>query len=68
MRLARYWGKDPDWFYTLDPEIQTSIIAEYQITNADKDTLESKQRKAKKAEITWKIKRQGVGVTWQRKR
>jgi len=52
----------------LDPDVQTALIAEYQITHGTKEAIETKQSKAKKSEIAWKIKRQGVGVKWQRKR
>jgi len=52
----------------LNESEQASLMAEYQITNGTKESIESKQRKAKKAEIAWKINRQGAGVKWQRKR
>jgi len=41
--MSRRWGRDPDWFRSLDPDTQTSIIADYIL-----ETETQKQREERK--------------------
>jgi hypothetical protein len=41
--MSRRWGRDPDWFRSLDADTQTSLIADYILeTESQKDKEERK--------------------------
>ena len=43
--MSRRWGQGPYWFRSLDPDMQTSLIADYILeTESQKDREERKTR------------------------
>jgi len=64
LKIALKWGKDPDWFFSLADSIQSSIIAEYYISNLTSEEFEKRKKIAKKSALKWKQNRKSAGVTW----
>lgn len=64
LKIALKWGKEPDWFFSLTDSIQSSIIAEYYISNLSSEEFEKRKKISKKSALKWKQKRKAAGVTW----
>ena len=64
LKIALKWGKDPDWFFSLEDSIQSSIIAEYYISNLSSEEFEKRKKIAKKSALEWKQNRKDAGVIW----
>lgn len=45
LRISRFWGMEPTWFFTLDYDIQVLVLAHYRVSNEDEK--KRKERKLK---------------------
>lgn len=44
MRVSRYWGRDPNWYDTLDADTKRLVLADYML-----ETETEEQRKERQA-------------------
>jgi hypothetical protein len=63
--ISKSWGRDPDWFSSLDSEMQTDLLANYRIENQSKEESERKEKLVKKLNGSYRKERSAVGVKWQ---
>ena len=43
LKIAKAWHKDPMWFYSLDKDVQISLIAEMQLSNETKEDRDKRR-------------------------
>jgi len=46
LRLSLKWGQDPQWFYNLDADTKSSIIAEHNISLMTPDKIKERKKQA----------------------
>ena len=51
LRVARHWGKNPDWFYTLDLQTRVNLIAEYRIHNETPEQIKKRISDGKRLQL-----------------
>ncbi|MBM84401.1 MAG: hypothetical protein CMM47_00060 [Rhodospirillaceae bacterium] len=51
LRIELRWGKDPGWYYSLDPEIRDTLIAEYRLANETGEQAQKRQERIKSDRI-----------------
>tara|TARA_R110000803_G_scaffold7436_8_gene23977 strand:- start:3429 stop:3635 length:207 start_codon:yes stop_codon:yes gene_type:complete len=68
MTISKEWGREPDWFSSLDSDSQSNLIAMYRIENQTKEEHEKHKNITKKSNGMYRKNRSLLGVKWQRKR
>ena len=43
--IARFWNRDPYWFYSLDRELRNKLIADYRIYHESKEQFDKRKEK-----------------------
>lgn len=56
MKIARQWGNDPDWFYTLPKEKQIRLLALWRLENTPAKELKKRSQAEKRALMKRKIR------------
>ena len=51
LRISKHWNRDPNWFASLDSELQSSLIAEYILTNETTKQKEEREKRQQSKKI-----------------
>lgn len=57
LRICKSWNRDPDWFYTLEPKLQTKVLAEYRLSVSNPEQIKTRQDQIKRAKMEKMINR-----------
>ena len=61
MRIAMRWGKDPDWYYTLDEQTKINILAEYRLHCETSEDHKKRQEQNKSEMMMRELERRQNG-------
>lgn len=51
IRIAKAWNRDPEWFYTLEPETQIKVLANHRIETSSPQEIKDRQEANKRAKM-----------------
>ena len=51
IRIAKAWNRDPDWFYTLEPETQVKVLANHRLETSSQQEIKDRQEAIKRAKM-----------------
>jgi len=61
LRISKHWNRDPNWFESLSPALQSSLIAEYILTHETPKQKEQREKEYQRQKVdkmreTWRGK------------
>lgn len=58
LRVARHWGQQPNWFYTLDKPTRIAVIAEYRLHNETPEQINKRISDGKRLQLDRMLEKQ----------
>ena len=51
IRVAKSWNRDPNWFYSLEPETQIKVLADYRLETSSPEQIKERREANKRARM-----------------